>query len=41
MLFNANFITESYTENVKVPVSIPLCDYASASNGSENSFYNA
>ncbi len=35
----AAFIPESYTENAKGPVSITLCDYASAGNGKENSFY--
>ncbi len=39
MLFKADFIPESYTENPKGPVSITLCDYASAGNGHENSFY--
>ena len=39
MLFNADFIPESYSENPKGPASITLCDYASAGNGHENSFY--
>ncbi|MDB4920251.1 beta-L-arabinofuranosidase domain-containing protein [Mucilaginibacter sp.] len=39
MLFKAKFIPESYTENAKGPVSITLCDYASAGNGHESSFY--
>jgi DUF1680 family protein len=39
MLFKAKFIPESYTENANGPVSITLCDYASAGNGHENSFY--
>jgi DUF1680 family protein len=39
MLFKADFIPESYTESPKGPVSITLCDYASAGNGHENSFY--
>lgn len=39
MLFKANFIPESYTENPAKPVSITLCDYASAGNGRVHSFY--
>lgn len=39
MVYKAEFIPESYTENAKGPVSITLCDYASAGNGKENSFY--
>ncbi|RWY50410.1 hypothetical protein EPL05_16205 [Mucilaginibacter gilvus] len=39
MLYKAGFIPESYTENGVPPVSVTLCDYASAGNGSVNSFY--
>ena len=39
MLFNASFIPESYTENPQGPVNIMVCDYASAGNGNEKSFY--
>jgi DUF1680 family protein len=39
MLYKANFIPESYTENGTPPVGITFCDYASAGNGSINSFY--
>jgi uncharacterized protein len=39
LLFKANFIPESYTENPKGPISVMLCDYASAGNDSENSFF--
>ncbi|MEO7214422.1 beta-L-arabinofuranosidase domain-containing protein [Mucilaginibacter sp.] len=39
MLYKASFIPESYTENGAPPVSVTLCDYASAGNGSVNSFY--
>ncbi|HEY4196299.1 MAG TPA: hypothetical protein VGM63_12240, partial [Mucilaginibacter sp.] len=39
MLYKVDFIPESYTESPKGPVSITLCDYASAGNGHENSFY--
>jgi hypothetical protein len=39
MLFKALFIPESYTEQGKGPLSITLCDYASAGNGREKSFY--
>jgi len=39
MTFEANFIPESYTEYPKGPVAVSLCDYASAGNGQESSFY--
>ncbi|MDB5005201.1 MAG: hypothetical protein JWQ34_3426 [Mucilaginibacter sp.] len=39
MLYKANFIPESYTESAKGPVAITLCDYASAGNNNENSFF--
>jgi DUF1680 family protein len=39
LMFNANFIPESYTEAAKGPVAITLCDYASAGNGSDHSFF--
>lgn len=39
MTFEANFIPESYTEYPKAPISVSLCDYASAGNGQKRSFY--
>jgi uncharacterized protein len=39
MTYKAEFIPESYTENAKGPVSVTLCDYASAGKRKENSFY--
>jgi len=39
MLYKASFIPESYTERAHGPVDITLCDYASAGNGKDNSFY--
>jgi DUF1680 family protein len=39
MQFKANFIPESYTEAGKGPVPVTLCDYSSAGNDSENSFF--
>jgi DUF1680 family protein len=39
MLYKANFIPESYTESAKGPIAITLCDYASAGNNNENSFF--
>jgi len=39
MLYKAKFIPESYTESPKGPVDITLCDYASAGNGSQHSFF--
>lgn len=39
VLCKAKFIPESYTEVPKGPVDITLCDYASAGNGTQNSFY--
>lgn len=39
MLFKANFIPESYTEAAKGPIAVTLCDYASAGNNRENSFF--
>ncbi|SMD11611.1 glycoside hydrolase family 127 protein [Pedobacter nyackensis] len=39
MRFEAGFIPESYTETPAGPVTISLCDYASAGNGHNNSFY--
>jgi DUF1680 family protein len=39
MRFKASFTPESYTEQAKGPVTITLCDYASAGNGHEKSFY--
>jgi DUF1680 family protein len=39
MLYNTSFIPESHTENGAPPVGVILCDYASAGNGSVNSFY--
>ncbi len=39
MVFKASFMPESYTENGSGPVTITLCDYASAGNGTEHSFY--
>jgi uncharacterized protein len=37
--FKARFIPESYTESPKGPIIITLCDYASAGNGKQPSFY--
>jgi DUF1680 family protein len=39
MIFEANFIPESYTEYPKGPIIVPLCDYASAGNGPGGGFY--
>ena len=39
MVFKANFTPENYTENEAGTVSISLCDYASAGNGSTHSFF--
>ncbi len=39
MAFKASFIPESYTESPGGPISITLCDYASAGNGKQPSFY--
>ncbi|WP_214070941.1 beta-L-arabinofuranosidase domain-containing protein [Mucilaginibacter sp. dw_454] len=39
LLCKARFIPESYTEVPKGPVDITLCDYASAGNGTQHSFY--
>ena len=39
MSFKASFITESYTEKAAAPVEIVLCDYLSAGNGKEKSYY--
>jgi len=39
VLCKAKFIPESYTEAAKGPVDITLCDYASAGNGNQSSFY--
>lgn len=39
MNFEAKFIPESYTEVPAGPVSITLCDYASAGNGKDATFY--
>jgi len=39
MGFKASFIPESYTESPKGPISVALCDYASAGNGKQPSFY--
>ena len=39
MTFTASFIPESYTENGAGPVKITLCDYASAGNSPDHSFY--
>lgn len=35
----ASFIPESYTESPQGPISITLCDYASAGNGEDHSFF--
>ena len=39
MLFKAKFIPENYTENGAAPVSILLCDYASAGKGKQYSYF--
>jgi hypothetical protein len=39
VLCKAKFIPESYTEAAKGPVDITLCDYASAGNGNQSSFF--
>jgi DUF1680 family protein len=39
MLFNAKFIPESYTEVAHGPINVTLCDYASAGNGNQTSFF--
>ncbi|OOQ62274.1 hypothetical protein BC343_01145 [Mucilaginibacter pedocola] len=39
LLYKADFMPESYTETGTKPVSVTLCDYASAGNGSNKSFF--
>lgn len=39
MQFDAKFLPESYSESGPKPVTIPLCDYASAGNGPETSAF--
>jgi len=39
VLCKAKFIPESYTEAAKGPVDITLCDYSSAGNGNQSSFF--
>jgi len=38
--FKADFIPESYTEDAKGPLSLILCDYASAGNNELKSYFN-
>ena len=35
MQFKASFLTESYAEGGSMPISVELCDYASAGNSNE------
>lgn len=39
MLYKASFMPESYSETAVSPISIDMCDYASAGNGSVNAFF--
>lgn len=39
MQFEARFVPESYTEHAPEPISIRLCDYASAGNGRQRSAF--